>query len=639
MDIVVAAAPRRLLASQGILRLSWRSRVARQVAALALAVGLAGPPGREGAWAQTVPSPPQAASPVTRVFVARKIITMDGGNPTATAVAVRERKIVSVGSWEQMLPWFGGSKAALTANTDATTFRDRVLLPGFIEPHQHPLVGGLAVSLPYVGFYAMPTPHGLAPGLPTKAAVLARMKSLADSLDRSGQKDVGLLTWGNDEVAQPGGLLTGADLEAVSTTRAVAAWSSSEHIVVANAKWIAQAGIKAPPADGRFVGPVAAGEALTPLVAALNPSTAPAAMKIFDITPDSATQAVQFVVHQNQLAGVTTMSDLDFGNIDFDFEMATEYRYFLQESTPARISIVSDGLKMVAQHPQDPIEFAQGLSRYNTDKVVFNGVKFFFDDAFMSLGMQLGFPGYVNPNQHGTWNSPLGQSFVNEVLPWWRAGFDVHVHSNGDLSQDNLLDALAALQALYPRVDHRFTFEHYGISRPDQARRLRALGGLASVNIYYLYLRAQINESLIGEDRSDTTARLRSLVSAGVPTALHSDFPIAVPRPLLAAWIAANRLGYNTGSKVFGPDERLTLEQALRAITIDAAFVLRLDAKVGSIEPGKFADFAVLDADPYEKAAVGLAAIKVCGTVLGGAYVSTGLCGAERSVRSPPRPN
>ncbi len=172
-------------------------------------------------------------------------------------------------------------------------------------------------------------------------------------------------------------------------------------------------------------------------------------------------------------------------------------------------------------------------------------------------------------------------------------------------------------------------------SRPDQARRLRALGDLASVNIYYVYLRAQINESLIGADRSDTTARLRSLVSAGVPTALHSDFPIAVPQPLLAAWIAANRQGYATGAKVFGPDERLTLDQALRAITIDAAFVLRLDAKVGSIEPGKFADFAVLDADPYEKGAAGLAAIKVCGTMLGGTYLSTGQCGTERPVPGP----
>jgi predicted amidohydrolase YtcJ len=97
---------------------------------------------------------------------------------------------------------------------------------------------------------------------------------------------------------------------------------------------------------------------------------------------------------------------------------------------------------------------------------------------------------------------------------------------------------------------------------------------------------------------------------------LHSDFTIAPMQPLLLAWIAANRV--TEGGGVMGPEERLTLDQALRGITTNAAYVLGMEQEVGSIEPGKKADFTVLADDPYELDPMKLKDIPIAGTVFEG---------------------
>ena len=165
-----------------------------------------------------------------------------------------------------------------------------------------------------------------------------------------------------------------------------------------------------------------------------------------------------------------------------------------------------------------------------------------------------------------------------------------------------------------------FYIEHYCISSPAQARRLAALGGQASVNIYFVHFRAQLHsEHGFGPDRSEATARLGSLQRAGAPFALHSDFNLVVTplSPLLAAWCAVNRLGAD-GETVMAPGERISVDSALRAITIDAAYILNRDDRLGSIEVGKHADFTILNDDPYEVAAEKIKDIEVHDTVLEG---------------------
>ena len=212
------------------------------------------------------------------------------------------------------------------------------------------------------------------------------------------------------------------------------------------------------------------------------------------------------------------------------------------------------------------------------------------------------------------------EDVYEKMLPFWQAGIQIHSHANGDETVDMTLNVLEKLLLNHPRFDHRFVIEHYCLSSTAQARRLAALGGCASVNAYFVKFRAQMHADMgFGPDRSEATARLGSLERAGAAFALHSDFNLVVTplSPLLVAEIAVTRIGAD-GETVLAPGERISVDRALRAITIDAAHVLRRDDRLGSIEVGKMADFTVLADDPYQVAPTELGNIDVIDTILGG---------------------
>lgn len=200
---------------------------------------------------------------------------------------------------------------------------------------------------------------------------------------------------------------------------------------------------------------------------------------------------------------------------------------------------------------------------------------------------------------------------------YWAAGYQIHVHTNGDEGGRVVLDLLQTLQDEKPRIDPRFTIEHWGYANDGLNRRVAKLGAQVSANPFYLHdLGDNYAQQGLGFDRAARITPLGGLVRRGVPVALHSDFAMAPAAPLFLAWTAITR--QTLSGQVFAPTERLTLEQALKAITIDAAYILRLEDKLGSIEAGKLADFAVLEQDPTQVGAAGLRDIKVWGTVFEG---------------------
>ncbi len=229
--------------------------------------------------------------------------------------------------------------------------------------------------------------------------------------------------------------------------------------------------------------------------------------------------------------------------------------------------------------------------------------------------MQLQEPGFID-GHHGEWLMPPEQV---EALAraFWNEGFRIHVHCTGDMGLELALDVLEKLQFERPRVNHRFTIEHFGVSTPEQVRRIADLGALVSANAYYVHeLADAYYRHSFGHERASQIARLGTVAAHGIPFALHTDFTMAPALPLTSAWVAVNRL--SESGAVMAPEERLTVEQAMRAITVDAAYVLGLEHEIGSIRAGKKADFTVLEADPFETPPEDLRDIPVWGTVFEG---------------------
>ena len=203
------------------------------------------------------------------------------------------------------------------------------------------------------------------------------------------------------------------------------------------------------------------------------------------------------------------------------------------------------------------------------------------------------------------------------VQAFHEAGATIHAHCNGDEATEVFLDAVEAAQDRHPRDDHRHTVQHCQLATPEQFARMARLGMTANLFSNHVYFWGDQHAALtVGPQKAAEMNAAASAIAAGVPFSIHSDSPVTPLSPLHVAWCAVNRL--SSSGKVMGADECISVDQALHAITAGAAYQLRLEDDLGTIAVGKFADFAVLDADPYEVDPVALKDIPVWGTVLAG---------------------
>ncbi len=556
-------------------------------------------------------------STALRIFVARRIHTMDESLPEATAVGVIGERIVAVGDLASMEPWRAGRQVVVDLS-----LRDKVLLPGFIDNHLHPFLGALLTPMEIIAPETWRLDGGrLAPAATTPDDYRARLvERLAAKTDHGD--------WFISFGYQPSvhGRWTRAELDALCPGRPVILWQRSFHETYLNSAALAKLGLTEDMVAGHPQVDYARGHFFETGNKLVMGRLLPYFMR-----PAWYHRGLATTAELMQQGGITTAADMLFGALDPDFELAALDACIEQPGRPLRIVNVADargfsnravGIKVMGRPTECPpfargLEAIEALQARQTRRVrMRRAVKLFADGAMFSQLMQMRPPGYID-GHHGEWLM-APEVLAEGVRQFWDAGYQIHVHVNGDAGMDAVLAALAAAQARAPRFDHRFTVHHCGFHTNAQSLRLAALGAHASVNPYYIHALADDYALLgLGPERAAQIVRAGSLLRSGLRVSLHSDFMMAPTEPLLLAWCAATRT--TRSGQVVSPQERLTLEQALRGITIDAAFALGMDDEIGSICAGKKADFTVLDDDPFELGAERLKDVRVAGTVFEGA--------------------
>ena len=242
--------------------------------------------------------------------------------------------------------------------------------------------------------------------------------------------------------------------------------------------------------------------------------------------------------------------------------------------------------------------------------------KIIADGSIQGFTARLKWPGYYNGNPEGSWYT-APQNLEKMIEAYHSEGMHLHIHTNGDEATEVTINALEKALTRFTREDHRHTLQHCQMAEEAHFRRMSKLGICSNLfSNHIFYWGDKHLEKTLGPDRA---ARMNAAATAkkqGVKFSIHSDAPVTPLAPLFTAWCAINRR--TASGLVLGEHERISLNDALYAITLGAAYTLKLDHVVGSIESGKFADFAVLEEDPFLVEPDQLKDIKIWGTVVDG---------------------
>ena len=539
-----------------------------------------------------------AGSKIT-IFSAKKIITMCRSRPEADHVAVRDGRTLGVGSLDDLAGW-----GDYTLND---IYADKILMPGFVEGHSHVLEGAYWLYT-YCGFFDRTGPDGKRwKGLKSIEEVVARLREVAAQPEMAGRPVVG---WGFDPIYFSSRRMIASDLDQVATDRPVVVMHASGHMLNAN-NFILNAANVTEATNIHGVLKDAAGKPTGELqeLAAMF-----MAFEVAGVSPlaDMGTErCIRDFAAVAQRAGVTTATDL-YAMLSpevVDQQLAVT----CQADFPIRLVPAYGALSATAEQG---IALMKELQARSTDKLRLGLIKMMTDGSIQGFTARLKWPGYYNGAPNGIWNAPPDE-LIAQFADYHRAGFQIHVHTNGDEAIEVMLGAIEAALDEKPRRDHRHTLQHCQMVSEAQLERAAALGVCVNMFANHLYYWGEEHLSTtMGPERAHRLEPFATADRLGVRYAMHSDAPVTPIGPLFTAGCAVNRT--TAKGRVLGPEERISVDQALRAITLGAAYTLKMDHLVGSIESGKFADFAVLDEDPYAVPSEALKDVPVHATVLGG---------------------
>ncbi|BBZ49572.1 amidohydrolase [Mycobacterium heidelbergense] len=520
------------------------------------------------------------------------ILTVDDARPTAEALAVADGRIVAVGALSDVADHIG-------PNTHTIDVGDGCVMPGFVEAHGHPLMEAIALSdrivdiRPVTISDADDVVEAVAREAKTRGSAGAYLNGW-DPLLQNGLPEP-TLAW-LDEIAPDGPLVIihNSGHKAYFNSQAARLNCLTRDTPDPKGAKYGRDG------QGELDGTAVETGAVFPLLGGA-------------ITPGDYPAMLRAECARLNRAGLTTCSEMAF---DPGFRPLVEQ---LRGELTVRLRTYE------ISNPQMHTDATPGEGDDMLRQV---GIKIWVDGSPWVGNIALSFP-YLDTAATRTIGVPPGScghaNYTREQLTeivgaYFPRGWPMACHVHGDAGVDTILDVYEQALQRNPRDDHRLRLEHVGAIRPDQLQRAADLGVTCSIFVDQIHYWGDVLvDGLFGPERGSRWMPAGSAVATGMRISLHNDPPVTPEEPLRNISVAATRTA--PSGRVLAPEERLTVEQAIRAQTIDAAWQLFADDIVGSLQVGKYADLVVLSADPRTVPPERIADLDVRATYLAGRQV------------------
>jgi len=528
------------------------------------------------------------APPVDLVVVNAHVVTLDPAQPLAQALAVAGERIAWVGSSDE-----ARQRYPETAPLDLA---GATVIPGLIDAHTHLLALGesyLKVDLR---------------DLPDEPAVVERIRQQAASTP-PGQW---ILGWGWDEGKWAAQYPTHAALSAATPDHPVFLVGLHSFAGWANARALAVAGVTRAtpdPPNGQILRDASG----TPTGILTNQAQALVAEHLPELTPEQTQRAIELAAEACVRHGLTSVHDAEVSGA-----MLEALRALVQaERLPVRVSAMLDG----ADRALVDAWLARGPEIDPRHRLTIRSVKLFADGALGSRGAALHEPYSDAPGSRGQFTTPPDAVYALTRRALER-GFQVATHAIGDAANRAVLDAYERALAETGVRDARLRIEHAQVVAPEDVSRFAKLGVLASMQPPHATSDMPWAEDRVGPDRIQGAYAWRSLLASGAHVPLSSDFPGESLDPFRGLYAAVTRQSPDgTPEGGWHAEQRLTLDEALRGYTQEAAYAEFAERDKGSLEAGKLADFVVLASDPSALPPRELLDLRVLRTYVGGVLV------------------
>jgi hypothetical protein len=520
------------------------------------------------------------------------VLTVDEARPTAEALAVTDGRIIAVGDRSDVTGLVG-------PDTQTIDLGDGCIMPGFVEAHGHPLMEAIALSDRIVDI----RPVTIRDADDVVAAIHREVAA-------RGADGAYLNGW--DSLLQAGlPAPTLAWLDQIAPDGPLVIIHNSGHKAYFNSHAARRNGLTrdTPDPKGAKYGHDTDGEL---------DGTAEETGAVFPLlggAVDAAHYPAMLLAECARLnrAGLTTCSEMAF---DPNFRP-------LVEQLSGKLTV-----RLRTYEVSNPQMSTTATPGQGDDMVRQVGIKIWVDGSPWIGNIALSFP-YLDTPATRSLGIPPGScgcaNYTREQLSeivnaYFPLGWPMACHVQGDAGVDTILDIYEDVLRRHPRDDHRLRLEHVGAIRDQQLRRAAGLGVTCSIFVDQIHYWGDIIvDDLFGPERGLRWMPAGSAVATGMRISLHNDPPVTPEEPLRNISVAVTRTA--PSGRVLAPEERLTVDQAIRAQTIDAAWQLFADDVIGSLEVGKYADMVVLSADPRTVPPEEIADLDVRATYLAGRRV------------------